>query len=137
MVHDNRFLDKYIKLCGSVYSATIFLGLKARELAEKYDNVITHAEALSWLLSGHVPQGVYRYKELVTRRSEQYLDHAQDYLKGVSDSEVRDSVLKSLKKSRSVGHLVYVYEGVYSKCRQSRVRVITNKLWNEIHELEY
>ena len=36
MVHELQNLDRYIKLCGSRYAATLFVGKKARELAEKY-----------------------------------------------------------------------------------------------------
>lgn len=134
MVHDNRNLDKYIAYCGSRYAATIFLGQKARKLAEAYDNLITHAEALSWILSGEVPQGVQQYSDLSKRRSQRYLQNATEYLKRVSDIQVRDAVLSSIKKSKSSGHLVYVYGDVYAKERQSRIRIITNKLWYELQE---
>ena len=136
MVHELENLDKFIERCGSRYAATIFVGRKARELAEKYDNVISHAEALSWILSGKVPDGVHHYSERIKKREQRYLDYALEYLTSVRDDKVRNSVLKSLEKSRNSGHLIYHYEDVYDYYHQARIRILTNKLWSEIREME-
>ena len=134
MVHDNRNLDKYVSLCGSKYAATIFLGKQARKLAEHYDNLITHAEALSWLLSGDAPRGVTHYKELAERKSQRYLQYVNKHLEGVLDRHVQDAVVESIKISMSNNHLVYVYGEVYNRNKQARVRVITNMIWYEMQD---
>ena len=136
MVHELENLDKFIDICGSRYAATIFVGRKARELAERYDNVISHAEALSWLLSGKVPEGVRHYSERIKQREQRYLAYAEEHLVSVRDDKIRVSVLKSLEKSRNSGHLIYHYEQVYDYYHQARIRILTNKLWTEIREME-
>lgn len=137
MVHENNNLDRYIKLCGSPYAATLFVGKKARALAEKYDNVISHAEALSWLLSGSVPDGVRHYNERLNQREKQFLTYAEDSLDNVRDPKIRNSVIKSLEKSKVEGHLIYFYEEVYNYYNQARVRILTKKLWCELQEQGY
>lgn len=136
MVHELDNLDKFIEGCGSRYAATIFVGRKARELAEKYDNVISHAEALTWLLSRRVPDGVIQYGERIRQREQRPLMYAKEYLSNILDESVRISVWKSLEKSKAEGHLLYCYEEVYDGYRQARVRILTNKLWNELREMQ-
>lgn len=135
-VHDNKYLDKYEQLCGSRYGATAFVGRKARELAEKYDNVISHSEALSWLLSGVVPDGVRHYRDKLLQRSQRPMKYAEEYLLQIADEQVRKAVWISIQKSKNEGHLIYHYEEIYDPERKSRVRVLTNKLWYEIQELD-
>ena len=131
MVHELDKLNQFIEKCGSTYAATIFIGRKARQLAESYDNLISHAEAISWLLTGKVPENVKRYNELIRQREQRIFLHAKEYLSNVSDVNVRNSVLRSLELSRKEGHLIYMYEEVYDPDRKARVRVLTNKLWWE------
>lgn len=131
MVHELDKLNWYIEKCGSTYAATIFIGRKARQLAESYDNVISHAEAISWLLSGRVPDNVKHYSERICQREQRVLLYAKEYLASIKDIKVRDSVLRSLELSRKAGHLIYMYEEVYDPDRKARVRVLTNKLWWE------
>lgn len=136
MVHENANLDRFIKQCGSRYSATVFVASEARRLAEKYDNVITHAEALSWVLSNRIPEGIKQYKNVVEKRSQRNLKYAIDYLSNILDENVRESVIKSLRKSLKTGHLIYCYQEVYDEYRQARIRILTNKLWNEMRNFD-
>lgn len=136
MVHDNRNLEQYIEKCGSVYAATIFVGRQARKLAENFDNIISHAEALSWLLSGDVPDTIEHYHERSLRREQRVLSYAKEYLDNILDKQVANSVLKSLELSKQANHLIYHYEEVYDKYRQARVRILTNKLWSELREMQ-
>ncbi len=136
MVHELENLNKFIEVCGSRYAATIFVGRKARELAEKYDYIISHAEALSWILSGKVPDGVRHYSDRINQREQRSLAYATEYLSNVRDDKIRDSVIKSLEKSRNAGHLIYHYEDVYDYYHQARIRVLTNKLWSDIRDME-
>lgn len=136
MVHDNHNFPKYVELCGNTYAATLFVGKYARKLAEKYSNVISHAEALAWILSGVVPEGVKNYSERIKQRSQRSLMYAKESLVGVLDENVKNSVLESLRRSKKEGHLLYVYEEVYDKDLQARVRVLTNKIWYESQDLD-
>lgn len=136
MVHDLRYFDKYVQKCGSRYSATVFVAAKARYLTQKYDNVISFAEALTWVLSGQIPKGVTHYKEIISLREQRSLGYAKEYLAQVHDTGVRESVLKSLEKTKQNGHLIYFYDEVYDQSRQARIRILTNKLWYEMKQQE-
>jgi len=137
MVHENQNFEQYVKLCGSRYSATVFVAMKARKLAEKYGNIISHAEALSWLLSGKDPSCLSNYQDKIKQRELRPLLHAKEYLDSVMDIQVRESVWNSLMKSRNEGHLIYHYEDIYDKDRQARVRILAKKLWYELKQEEY
>lgn len=136
-VHNNENLEKYIELCGSRFLATVFVANEARRLADKYQNVISHAEALSWVLSGCVPKNIKDYKKLIEQRELRPLRSAQAYLANILDEDVRRSVWVTLNKSKQFGHLIYHYEGVYDKYRQARVRVLSNMLWNKMREEDF
>ena len=134
MVHNLQNLQYYIDKCGSRYSATVFVSRLARQLVAKYQDVISFAEALTWILSGEVPKNVLQYRQILRRREERFLGYAKDTLSTIWDEDVKQSVLESLVRSRKAGHLIYHYEGVYDSYRQSRVRILTRKIWNEIRE---
>lgn len=135
MVHENKNLDYFIQKYGSRYSATVFVAKEARRLAEKYDNVITHAEALSWILSNKTPEGIKHYKTIKEKRSQKDLQYANYYLSNIQDEDVKSAVLESLKYTKNEGHLIYRYKNVYDKYRQARIRILTNKLWDEMRNL--
>lgn len=132
MLKDNNKFEKYVEHCGSRYSATMFVAEKARKLAEKFDNVISHAEALHWVLSGEIPENIFIHDQIIQRRNQRSLVSANQYLSNILDEAVRQSVLKSLAQSRKAGHLIYYYDKVYDSGRKSRVRILTRKLWNEL-----
>lgn len=137
MVHENQNFEQYVKLCGGRYSATVFVAMKARQLAEKYGNIISHAEALTWILSGKIPDCLFDYKSKIKQRELRPFLHAKEYLDNVIDVQVRESVWNSLIKSRNEGHLIYHYEDIYDKDRQARVRILSKKLWYEMKQEEY
>lgn len=132
MLNDNNKFLEYEKQCGSKFAATTFVAEEARKLAEKYHNVITHAEALHWVLSGEVPENIIKHDEIIKRRNARALGDATGYLSNILDDEVRQSVLKSLRVSKKAGHLIYCYEGVHDPSRKCRVRILTRKLWYEL-----
>lgn len=136
MVHEIQNLDYFIQKYGSRYSATVFVAKEARRLAEKYDNVITHAEALSWVLSNKTPESVKQYNKVKEKRSQKDLQYANYYLSSIQDEDVKASVVESLKLTKKAGHLIYQYKNVYDKYRQSRIRILTNKLWDEMRNPE-
>ena len=133
LLKDNETFEQYVKLCGSRFAATTFLADQARQLAEKYKNVITHAEALHWILSGETPDNITKYDEIIRRRNRQSQGAAPGYLSNILDEEIRQSVLKSLSRSKKAGHLIYYYEGVFEPERKVRVRILTRKLWYEYY----
>lgn len=135
MIEDSKNFEKYVEMCGgSRYAATAFVSKKARKLAQQYHNVINHSEALSWVVSGKLPNIILNYKDILKQRENKYLILASKILSNVQDAEVKKSVLKSIKQSKHKGHLIYYYEDVYDEYRQSRVRILTRKIWFEMQE---
>lgn len=132
MVHDNKYLSEYINKCGGKYNATVFVGKEARKLCEKYDNVISHAEALTWLLSGVVPEGVKQYEKRIKQREQRSLWYAKEYLSNILDQEVAKSVLESIRKSKEKNHVEIIYTSVLDENRRARVRILTRKIWDEM-----
>lgn len=130
LLKDNETFEQYVKLCGSRFAATTFLADKARQLAEKYQNVITHAEALHWILSGETPDNIINYDKILQRRKQRSQGAARLYLSNILDENIRTSVLKSLSMSKKAGHLIYYYDGIYEPERKARVRVLTRELWD-------
>lgn len=59
------------------------------------------------------------------------MDRVEDYLCGVSDSEVADAVRISYAKSLEYNNLVYVYDKVHDKYRRAKVRIILRMLWQD------
>ena len=121
----------YDKLCGSRYSATVFLTREARNLCKQFDNVIQFSQALAWLLSGVVPLEVLHYKKTLKQREQRFLKHAEYILSTINDKHVIDSVYESYRRSLEFGHLIYHYKEVYDRDRQARVRILTRKIWYE------
>ena len=132
MVHDNKYLNEYINKHGGKYNATVFVGKKARQLCEKYDHVISHAEAITWLLSGVVPEGVKQYETKIKQREQRSLWYAKEYLSNILDQEVVESVLASIRKSEEKHHIEIVYKSILDENRRARVRILTRKIWDEM-----
>lgn len=58
------------------------------------------------------------------------MDYAKDYLSYLIDEDVKDAVLTSFELSLKYNNLVYKYLSVTDPNKQTRVRVLTNMLYN-------
>lgn len=133
MVYDIEKFEEIVKLCnGSRYAATMLVAKDARKLAEYFDNVITHAEALDWIISGIVPKIISNYKEIIQLRDNGYLNVASSILSNVEDEAVKQSVIESIKRSKQEDHLIYFYEEVYDVPRQARIRILVRMIWHKL-----
>lgn len=131
MIEDIKNFQKYVDLCGgNFYVATTYVSKKARELANDYNNVISHSEALSWIISNKKPAILNNYDDILKLREQRSLSFAIQSLSNISDEDVKEAVLASIKKSKEVDHLIYQYPNVYDKYRQARVRILCRKLWD-------
>ena len=133
MVYDAKQFERFVEMCGgSRYAATTFVAKEARKLANQYNNVISHAEALSWIISGKPPKIISNYKKVLKIREKGSLNVAYNMLSNVQDEEVKESVLESIRRSNKADHLIYVYIDVYDEHRQSRIRILTRMIWDEM-----
>ena len=117
---------------GNRYAALSYVQRKARNYLKETDNLILDSEAVTWALRGERPEIAdrRRYSQVKRRYATSYIEEVLCY---VDDLDVKRSVRKSIKASRSNQNLVYVYEGELSDSRSARVRILTNIIWNELY----
>ena len=117
---------------GNRYAALSYVQRKARNYLKETDNLILDSEAVTWALRGERPEIADRqtYSQVKRRYAASYIEEVLCY---VDDLDVKRSVRKSIKASRSNQNLVYVYEGELSDSRSARVRILTNIIWNELY----
>lgn len=117
---------------GNRYAALSYVQRKARNYLKETDNLILDSEAVTWALRGERPKIADRqtYSQVKRRYATSYIEEVLCY---VDDLDVKRSVRKSIKASRSNQNLVYVYEGELSDSRSARVRILTNIIWNELY----
>ena len=117
---------------GNRYAALSYVQRKARNYLKETDNLILDSEAVTWALRGERPEIADRqtYSQVKRRYATSYIEGVLCY---VDDLDVKRSVRKSIKASRSNQNLVYVYEGELSDSRSARVRILTNIIWNELY----
>ena len=117
---------------GNRYAALSYVQRKARSYLKETDNLILDSEAVTWALRGERPEIADRqtYSQVKRRYATSYIEEVLCY---VDDLDVKRSVRKSIKASRSNQNLVYVYEGELSDSRSARVRILTNIIWNELY----
>jgi len=123
--------EYYIQLKDKVgqYAAVSIIGAQARALSKLYHGQISHAEALSWILSGEKPKSVDNIVDEATRRDRRIAL----WLNDICDVDVRDTVLSCINSSLHVHNLTYIYKDGLSSAKQARVRILTRMLWDYIH----
>lgn len=121
---------KYEKLTGTKFGAAMYVAHLARNYAEAHDNYTLHSEAVTWALTGEVPKSAKDY-ENGRYRSRERTD-ALDRVKYIDDREVRDAVYATIRDSRANSHLIYNYNGVQDASKRSRIRVVSNIVWDQL-----
>lgn len=130
---DSECFDAITKqLNGNRYAALSYVQRKARNYLKETDNLILDSEAVTWALREERPEIADRqtYSQVKRRYATSYIEEVLCY---VDDLDVKRSVRKSIKASKSNQNLVYVYEGELSDSRSARVRILTNIIWNELY----
>ena len=111
------------------YAAVSIIGAQARALSNLYHGKISHAEAMSWLLSGNKPKGLDNIIDEATKRDERI----RLWLNDICDIDVRDTVLSCINASLHIHNLTYMYKDGLPSHKQARVRILTKMLWDYIH----
>lgn len=104
------------------YLAVLSMAKQAREIEKSLDSRITTASALNFAAKGELPDP----KDYPDHR----LDRVREYLNYVEDVEVESAVISSYEESLKCNNLKYLYNTVYDKPRQARIRIIMNILWD-------
>ena len=109
------------------YRIVNVLAHEARKLANKYDNKITHAEAISYVIAGNEPD-MPTVRDKLTPKTKQDLDNA---LSDIFEEDIRNSVKASLYTSVQNKEMWYDYLGITDETKQARIRILTNMLYAE------
>lgn len=115
---------------GSKFGAVMYIAQEARKRAEANDHYVLDSEAVCWVITGDVPESAKKfqsgYYESRSKRS------PIDRINYIEDRQVREAVKGTITKSLKKLHLIYTYKGIQDEYRKSRVRVISNMIWDEI-----
>lgn len=116
------------------YAAIRMIAAEARKRANQCNNMISHSEAISWVLTGEKPKKLV----LAEKRGQSIIPQSyfntvvHDELVEIEDDEVRQAVACSLKLTRENQNLVYVYNKIQDEPRRARVRILTRMIWDKI-----
>lgn len=116
------------------YAAVYMIAKEARKRAEQCNNLISHSEALSWVLTGEKPKKLV----LAEKRGQSMIPQSyfrtavHNELVEIEDDEVRQALALSLKLTRKNQNLVYVYNQIQDEPRRARVRILTRMIWDKI-----
>lgn len=120
----------------NTFAAVQQIAKAARQFAEDSDNVVTHAEALTWVLRHEVPTSLEGKNIYYLNRSKWLHDHIDSVVGLVDDEFVKRSAIESLYESLRNKKLMCVYINVVEEPRRARVRVLTRQLWYGLHNKE-
>jgi len=123
---DRDFL-KQLESSSDRFGEVIQVAKKARSLADEYDNNIFHSEALSFVMTGAMPDNKYRYAD------EYEATIIKEMFCYIDDIEVKNAVYDSFYLSKSHNNLIYEYNDIADPPRQARVRVLTRMLWHKVY----
>ena len=126
---NNSIYETYSKQFGSKYAAVNYLASDARNRCDILNNRISHSDSLNWVITGKQPNHLFdeeSYEEKSYARS-------LDRLNYVLDQDVKDSVELTISESRKMKHLIYIYsKESLSEPVMSRIRVLSNLIWNKV-----
>lgn len=126
-MQDAKFL-KELNASTAPYHLVLQVAKDARALAEKYDNRISHSEAITHVINGTLPDS----SDLTARRNEHEAKVIREKFCYIEDKEVCDAVYDSFYESKWSKNLIYLYNGISDPSRQSRVRILTRMLIKEL-----
>lgn len=122
MLTSNPYFDRLSQEYGPFY-ATMLIAKSARKVCEELSGRIDFSTAIDYIAN-----------ELPIN-PEDFPDHrlvaAKEYLSYILDQEVVDAVLASYELSLTYNNLVYKYLTIDDEPRMSRVRILTNYLWDQ------
>lgn len=125
--------DKLCKKCNdNPYEAVNHLSRKARQFAEKHDNVVLHSEALTWALLNEIPNSLDLYTAIKGRKKQRDI-LADNVMQYVDDVGIKEAVKSSIRESIHANHLIYIYDDSKDENRMKRIRILTNIIWNQLY----
>lgn len=130
---DKHEVGRIIEQCGSVYGAVNHVAKTARKLAAECDEQILDSHALSWAITGVKPELSKCRKPIKLESLSNAMtsaEYLEDILCYIDDNDMRTSVMESYRCSITCGHLIYFYTEGLDESQKSRVRILTNMVWD-------
>lgn len=118
----DKFNDQY----NNRFLSTMLIAKQARQNASECNYVIRDSEALTWAITGIEPKHI----DNEALHELQKMNSPEDILNYVSDNKLVQSVQQSLKESKNIHKLLYVYNDLTEE-EQIRVKVLTNLIWKK------
>lgn len=126
-------IKRFENLIGNKFKAVIYISKLARHRRELVHSVITESQAISWVITGIEPKGLYECINRHLKLKNEVILPPYDRLQYIDDKEIVECVKLSVKHSNHT-HLVYVYNEITDKNKQSRIRILTNMIVDELHK---
>lgn len=123
MKNDIEF-RKHMESCNP-YMCIQNVSMAARELADKYDNKISHSEALTYVIHDSEPDK----NSLMHLKNEYEENYIREQFCYIDDKEICNAVYDSFYESKKHNNLIFIYNNLTDLNKQARVRVITRTLW--------
>lgn len=132
-IADELDIKRFEKLIGNRFKAVIYISKLARHRRELVHCVITESQAITWVISGIKPEGLYDCINNHLKLKNGVVLPPYDRLQYIDDKELVECVKLSVKYSK-ITHLVYIYNEITDKNKQSRIRILTNMIVDELHK---
>lgn len=114
-MNGQKEFEKLALKVGSRFLAVNMISSEARRLAKSVDNKILDSEAITWALTGNMPDFPVKKKK---QKSSMY-----DILSEVSDERIVKSVIQSVKHSKE--YIEFFYDKTLTTDERARVRILT------------
>ena len=135
-VKKQKAFNDISKHFNSIYDAVFYVGHKAHAYANKTNNAISHSEAITAVLFNNTDINVKQVKSSKVKLP-WYMSYIDMRLSTVSDDIVRICATQSIVESVKHNYLIYLYKDGMSLEQMSRVRVLTNMIFDDIHTMQY
>jgi len=132
---NNSEFNKYVTALGSTFAAIRYVSQLARRRAKSVHNCISESQAVAWVITGEEPAQIATYRDNLKRIKHRAKTYVNDRLYYIDDIEIRAAVKITIDTSKHEGHLIYCYNNILDICRQARVRILSNIIWDEIQKM--
>ena len=123
---DYNFL-KFLETQPNKYQLVLDVAREARVMANDYEDLVLHSEAITHSLHGTRP----KLKNM--HRWESEASEIRDMFCSIEDKEVCDAVYDSFYASKELHRIVFIYDDVTDAPRKARVRILTRMLYRSIY----
>lgn len=130
-INDLEF-RKQLEHSTSIYADVMKVAGAARRLANKYDNLILHSEAITHVVNNTIPD-----VSLLVKDCDDFdAKLIKEMFCYIDDADICNAVYDSFYESKSRRNLIYIYNSITDPSTQARVRVLTRMLWYKIYDYE-